>query len=337
MIHAGWLQCTLHSRAVHVAALVTLSMATGAAQAQLVGPGYDLFRTPYTGNNTQQDSRVTLQPPLVGVNTVVFLEGVPVSPADRGDTDTIVERCGNNIPVPCPLPFNFAPNTTVPQVPVEIVALHLKSVAPIQLALPQFPAPVELHFTIDRLGLAGVPDGPQLPRSIGTMEIQRGVGVNRQWRDCFGTLSDSEGVCGDDTFARIPFPLPGEDPDPITGRGIWVHAWAVPPGQPVTAGVLLTTDLALQRMFRTAISCTFGSCKWIDVPPVPDFHLPGLPAGGFYPGELVEHDGPHREIEAPQALGGGVAVPLVGPLGLGVVFLLLSLLGIRAVRRGRDR
>ena len=107
-----------------------------AAQADPIGPGFDLFTTlPGT----------TVDPAPLGVG-VVSLEGVPIGP---GNTDTIVERLSGIGP------FNVG---DVSVIDIELVALSLQSVDPVDiggnlfdLAVTGLPSPIgqmTVHHTV---------------------------------------------------------------------------------------------------------------------------------------------------------------------------------------------
>ncbi len=83
-------------------------------------PGFDLFATAPSPPNPQTFVDLTI--PSGGLVGIVPLEGAPVGP---GDTDTIVERKTGSGP-----PFNVG---DVAVIDIELVALSLRSVAPVDL------------------------------------------------------------------------------------------------------------------------------------------------------------------------------------------------------------
>ena len=90
-------------------AAVALSMGANVAQADAIGPGFDLF-------STAPGTMVFIP----GIGTVQFV-GVPIGPSN---TDTIVQRTqGIN-------PLNVGGSGTIP---IEIVALSLHSAQPVQM------------------------------------------------------------------------------------------------------------------------------------------------------------------------------------------------------------
>jgi len=110
-------------RHVFLVCVVAILLASSAIAAQ-VDPGYDLFATLpgsfFVLNFGGLDSH---NGPLT-----VPLTGVPISPGSLGNTDTIVQR------------LNGAPVTLPGSVPIEIIALELKSTQPVQLYSGDFPA-----------------------------------------------------------------------------------------------------------------------------------------------------------------------------------------------------
>lgn len=125
--------------AIGLAAALAVAVTPKAGLAQVsVDPGFDLFKS--------------IQPTLFGGSA---WEGVPLGdfdfgsgPAATGNTDTIVERID-----PATVPGSGLPDTAAP-IPIELVALQLRSVTPIDLDGPG-PDPLDFHFiTLDPINLS---------------------------------------------------------------------------------------------------------------------------------------------------------------------------------------
>ena len=120
-----------------LAGTLALVLVTGFGQGQIawatpIAPGFDLFETiPIT--------EVDLGPEI----GIVQLEGVPIGP---GNTDTIVERLQGIDPLDFP--------TGVDTIDIELVALSLRSAAPIDIEGTLFDLDVTSGF------LLGEPDNP---------------------------------------------------------------------------------------------------------------------------------------------------------------------------------
>ncbi len=127
------------------ALLVGLVWGVGIALAATIDPGFDLFRTITPGTSA-----------ILPDFGVVEFKGVPFDVPNLGATDTIVQRKGG------------LPAGGLGTIPIELVALSLVSTNP--LLLPGV-GPVELHVTINKLGLSGIPQPDFLPPSTGALEV----------------------------------------------------------------------------------------------------------------------------------------------------------------------
>jgi hypothetical protein len=202
------------------AALIGLPLLVGTAMADPIGPGFDFFMTPPGGAAVD-----------LGFGPIP-LEGVPLPNFGLGLVDTVVSRMD-----PGP------PEGGSGIIDIELVALHLKSVAPVDFD----PGPAvllgDLHITIDAserffTGTSPHPDGtgagpsrfdlPTVPNppSIGKMEIAHGgpgPHTGAAMRACFG-----DGPSCDATGPGFGLGL-GIGPPPPVG-GIFASAFAVVPG-----------------------------------------------------------------------------------------------------------
>ena len=205
------------------AAFVLVAGGSHLAAAAPIGPGFDGFETP-----ASVGSSVDLTSLGLGV---IPLEGVPLGSLP---VDTIVARLDSG-----------PPHNDDGVIDIELVALHLKSVAPIPdinpLPGPLNVLPADLHVTIDRSAnfwTAGLPfpdgtgTGPSLfpslpfntliPRSIGLMNIHHPLNLHNggTFEACFGSVAQSTalgepglGQAGGGIFADAFFTLPGQGPD----------------------------------------------------------------------------------------------------------------------------
>jgi hypothetical protein len=257
------------------------------ASANPINPGFDFFVTPASAG-TQVD---------LGSLGIVDLEGVPLPGLPFG-IDTVVAR---KQPGP--------PEGATNQIDIELVALHLTSISPIDLGGGNF---ADLHITIDNsesfyTGTAPKPDGtgtgpsffdlpipvPVAP-STGKMEIQHdgpGPHAGGTMRACLGDPA-------------------GCDPTgPLFGQGLGapgggVHSNAilvVPGGDPANPADVLqeleapTITLASQGVWN---------------------HVPYAITGGFALISIV-HTGPHPAIIRPYVPEPSSALlALVGSTGL---------------------
>ena len=224
-----------------------------------IDPGFDLFRT-------GPDAVADLSPLFPGLEVPV--EGVPVLPSELGNTDTIVERLqGGNIPATGSLTID-----------VEMVALHLRSIEPVELPFGTF----ELHFTIDRDDqFDELPADPGIPVSKGRMRI---LGATESFEDCWGEIADLFIEC-------LTLGLPG--------GGIFVSAFAVPPGHSFpgpTVIALTNNDPVLHALFRIVLACDALFCTWTTSPEEPTAHTPEFPSGDWFT-LGVRHQGPHPSVK----------------------------------------
>lgn len=164
-----------------------------------IGPGFDLFNTP----------------PFLSSFLGFELMGGPIGP---GNTDTIVQRLGE------------LPDGGTGTIPIELVALSLQSVNPVQLGDSFF----DVFVTINQLGLPGLPQPDLLRPSQGVITVMS--------HDVDGGTFDSFF----DVFTDLIFTKPGGDPnDPhqvVDHRALqalhlentgadWSHT--PPPGYPI--------------------------------------------------------------------------------------------------------
>ncbi len=172
---------------------------------------------------------------------IVPLEGVPFDPDCMGEADTIVQR---NTPVP------IGGGT----IDIEIVALQLKSIDPVDLTPlggPFIGVFADLYTTINVGGtLPDVPVYEPLNPSMGRMEIQHQFAQGGTFDSCFGDAGDP-GVCatlgvpGGGVYADAIFVIPGSDPNFLgnvllslpsdrislfTAGSSWVHNRQLPVG-----------------------------------------------------------------------------------------------------------
>ncbi|MCH8004951.1 MAG: PEP-CTERM sorting domain-containing protein [Planctomycetes bacterium] len=184
--------------------------ARSTASASLIDPGFDFFRT--------LDGAFI---PDFGFGDVSVM-GVPLGgPGDLGVTDTIVERLQGINP--------FDPPGGFGTVDIELVALHLVSIVPLDIGQL-----VDVHVTVNKNGIIpGLPQPDALAPSLGTMDIFH---TNPDG----GTFSSSLTVNAD-----VIFTIPGGDPaNPLDvilsqpaapvllqGTGTWKHT--PPSGYPI--------------------------------------------------------------------------------------------------------
>jgi len=188
--------------------VASASLLTTTTSASPIGPGFDLF----TSNDALGNSLgAAVDLGALGLG-IVDLRGVrfPFPPFPFPDpfpdpflfpVDTIVERLGNIDP--------FDPPGGVGTVDIEIVALHLVSVAPIDLTPlggPFTGLDADLHTIINKDGIIpGLPQPDPLPPSIGKMEIRHEFGPLPT--DDFGGTFDS--IFGSPGDLNVPLDLQG--------------------------------------------------------------------------------------------------------------------------------
>ena len=206
-----------------IAVLLTSSIVGGAAHASVIGPGFDYFTTPPGGAFVD-----------LGMGPIP-LQGIPLPNMALGLTDTVVARMD-----PGP------PEGGTGLIDIELVALHLRSVAPVDFD----PSPGlllgDLHITIDSsnrffTGVTPNPDGtgsgPSLfnlpvlpsptpiPLSIGKMEMIHGgpgphTGATMRAAFADPTAANATGplfgaglgIPGGGVFATFIATIPGGDP-----------------------------------------------------------------------------------------------------------------------------
>lgn len=192
------------------------------ALAVTIDPGFDLFATP--AGFSWAD--------LPGIGRV-DLQGNPFGPAD---TDTIVERQGP--------PITLTNLGDVDTMPIELVALSLKSIAPVDLGGGVFG---DIYVTINHTvpPIPGLPEPIPVPPSVGSIEITYN-GTNG------GTFTSFF-----DVFADIIITTIGGDPNNASDV--------------INVGTF-------QDTFTTAPTLWSTTPRWDDP------HNAMYPAGGFYPG-----------------------------------------------------
>ncbi len=228
-------------------------LTAGTADASSVSLGSDLF-------STQPGASADLSGLGLGV---VPVEGVPFGP---GNTDTIVQRQQGINP--------FFPPGATGTVDVEIVALHLRSVDPVDLTAlggPFIGVLANLHLTINKASLIlGIPQPDVLAPSLGKYEIRHELGpqpaddIGGTFDSCFGEVAD----CG--TLG-------------IGGGGVCTNAiFTTVDGDPSDAAdVLLSQPLA--KLVRSATDST-----WFHASETADAHAGGFSAGSFFVNESTD-------------------------------------------------
>jgi hypothetical protein len=231
---------------IAVVLVVGLFVGTNKATADPIGPGFDYFHTPAGGASVD----------LGLEGGPISLEGVPLPNFNLGLTDTVVARKD-------PGPAEGATDT----IDIELVALHLKSVAPVDFD----PSPSgvmlgDLHITIDVsdqffTGLTPHPDGSGLgpslfnlpvvapiPPSIGNMEMTHtvsGATMNACFGDaaaCSGTVAGvGLGVPGGGIYASAFAVVPGGDPS--NPADLLMPGMAAPPVLLASMGTYVHTDM----------------------------------------------------------------------------------------------
>lgn len=204
-----------------VLAFAMVAFFANTAMADPINPGFDYFFTPPGGTSVN-----------LGPLGIVPLMGVPL-PDSTGGIDTIVARMD-----PGPPPGGTG------LIDIELVALHLMSVAPVDLTPVGGPPAADLHVTIDAsdrfyTGIAPHPDGsglgpsrfnlptvPNLP-SIGNMEMMHEGPAPHpnpaaSMDACMGTPAGCAampsgfgaglGVPGGGIYASLFFTIPGGNP-----------------------------------------------------------------------------------------------------------------------------
>lgn len=181
---------------------------TTTSSASPIDPGFDLF----TSNDALGNSLgASVDLGSFGLG-VVGLKGLPfplppipfpfpIPDPNQFPVDTIVERLGNIDP------FNPPGGSGV--IEIELVALHLTSIEPIDLTPlggPFIGVPADLHTIINKDGLIpGLPQPDPLPPSIGKMEIRHEFGPLPT--DDFGGTFDS--IFGSPGDLNVPLDLQG--------------------------------------------------------------------------------------------------------------------------------
>jgi PEP-CTERM motif len=286
-MHPRLLKQTL---AFGLAAVLTVAACPRAAKGTSIGPGFDLFNTP-SGSGAFVDLSDFGLPPDV------LLDGADDFDFGFGNTDTIVQRQQGIDPLDPPFGSGL--------VDIEIVALHLVSVDPIDLTPlggPFVGMFGDLHVTINKDGLiAGLPQLDPLPPSIGRMEIRHEQANGGTFDSLFGDLADGPlGVAGGGIYSDAIFTVPGGDP-----------------GNPLDV-------LFSQPAPRIVLPSTLS--PWSHTRPA--LYPTVLPDGNFFPGVDpvtdqavgVNHQGPHPKTDPAQ-------IPEPGTLAL------LGIGGVMIVRR----
>jgi hypothetical protein len=244
------------------------------AAAAPIGPGFDFFLTPPGGAVVD-----------LGMGPIP-LTGVPLPNFALGLTDTVVARMD-----PGP------PEGGTGVIDIELVALHLKSVAPIDVDGPGGAPPGDLHVTIDNsdnffTGTTPKPDGtgagpsrfglPTLPvpPSIGNMSMTHGgpgPHTGATMKACFGDPAGCAampsgfgiglGVPGGGIFASAFLVVPGGDPsDPM-------DVMAAMPAPPVTLasmGVFVHTLFTPGQLGGIALATVMHDGPHPHAQPVPE-------------------------------------------------------------------
>lgn len=245
------------------AALAVALGSAGLAKATPIQPGFDFF-------HTTSGAFVDLSGLGLGV---VPLEGVPFGVDGLDNTDTIVQR-----------PFGIGPVFDPPlgddTIDVEIVALHLTSVDPIDLSPlggPFIGVFSDLHATINKGGLIpGLPQPDPLNPSLGLMNVFHTLPNGGLFDACWGDAGQCAGAG-----------IPGLGQP---GGGIFADAiFAVPGGDPGNPGDVLFS-VAAPSLFLAQLNA-----PWLHVAGA-DYPVNAvLPAGNFYPG-WIDGNNPQRTV-----------------------------------------
>jgi len=285
------LPITLLAILVSALAVLFTSLTPPSASATSIAPGFDFFQTTV---GTSVD--------LSGFGLgVVPLEGNPIG-GSFGNTDTIVSRQDGIDPL--------SPPSGTGTIPIELVALSLVSVNPVDLTPlggPFVGVSSDLHITINKatedIGAAGgdddgICDGGEtcvtvpgiaqpdaLSPSIGQMKVNHTTTAGGDLESCFGTTSDPEkcatlGVVGGGVFADSIFTVVGGDPN--DGGDV----------------------LIAQAADRITLS---GSGVWQHASPAGYPVVAAYQNGGFFVTSIT-HTGPHAVVPPI----GGIAEVLVG-------------------------
>lgn len=228
------------------------------AQASPIPSGFDYF-----GSNDALGDSLGAYVDLSGVGLgIVPLKGVPFLQDINGDLniDTIVERKQGIDP--------FEPPGGVGVIEIELVALHLVSVEPVDLGpLGHTGVFADLHTTINKDGtIPVIPQPDSLNPSIGLMEIRHDHGPQS---------SDDIGGHFDSAFAQ-----PGDgSPVPsnllVAGGGVYADAiFTVPGGDPNNPAHVLFSQPGPRVVLSSVDS------EW-------EHTLAGLQV------TAIQHDGPH--------------------------------------------
>jgi hypothetical protein len=245
---------------------LALLFPTGAG-ATAIGPGFDLF---VTDPGAQVD--------LTGFGLgIILVQGVPLDPSGA---DTIVRRLDGINP--------FIPPAGSDTIDIELVALQLRSVDPVDLTPlggPFIGVFADLWATINTIGLPNVPVYDALQPSIGQMQIDHTIASGGTFQSCLGATTDPVGVCGS---LGVP------------GGGVYADGiFAVLGGDPNNPlDVILNIPAP-----RVAVSATSGT--WSHDGSPDDFRV-----------ESIVHEGPHPVSPVPEP---GTSLLLMGMLGLAIV------------------
>lgn len=142
-----------------VTTLVLAVIAAGfPAAAQIsVAPGYDLFETKSPGTGIGIGELGIRAVEFIGVSLTAYDFGGAIGPQYVAGTDTIIQRKGAATP-------------ESPTIEVEIVALQLVSLQPVQI--PYTPVPTQVYVTLQSHRGASPLDPPPGPPSTGKLTIQ---------------------------------------------------------------------------------------------------------------------------------------------------------------------
>jgi hypothetical protein len=245
------------------------------ASAAPIDPGFDLFVTP-----ADVGASVDLSGFGLGV---VGLEGVPLPGAPQS-ADTIVARLD---------PGPLDPGDGI--IDIEIVALHLQSVDPVDLSPlggPFIGVLSDLHIMIDRslnffTGSTPHPDGTgtgpsffglpvnlALQRSIGLMNIHHPVGPGGTFDSCFGSVVQCN---------ALGQPFLGQP-----GSGVFAQARFGVVGGSINNPLDLLINVAAPAVNLAATG------TWNHI-----LRGGSFPSGNFVVGSIV-HTGPHPVIPSPE-------------------------------------
>ena len=249
------LRCGL-GRALHALIIgVTLGGAC-IADGSSITTGFDLFAT-------QPGASADLSGLGLGL---IPVEGVPFGP---GNTDTLIERTDEINP--------FAPPNGSGTVNIELVALHLKSIDPVDLTplgAPYVGVSADLHLTINKGEvILGLPQPDTLAVSIGRMEARHELGPS-SGNDLGGTFDFCFGEQGE-------LGHPGCATLGLSGGGIFTNAiFTTVGGDPSTPG-----DIILTAVVSKIVQSSTGS-DWTHSAPPGDAHDARFGGGSLFAAQV---------------------------------------------------